>query len=125
MANHDFFLTGDINTAKSLIEQALSSEGLAVTTTPTGGLSAQRGSMFATVMLGALAGKKMHMTFTVDYFQTNEGQMVARLALSTGSAMLKGGAIGISKANQALQTAASRIHAALTNASALTGVIAN
>jgi len=116
---HDFFLLGDHEAAKHLVASTLQSEGFTVTTTPTGGLLAKRGSAAATVWLGGLAGKNFHLSFVVDFMVDQQGRLVARLNRNLTGGALKGGAIGASKTNTAFEQTANAIGAALHQAGVL------
>ncbi|MGJ4845014.1 MULTISPECIES: hypothetical protein [unclassified Leifsonia] len=116
---HDFFILGDHESGKHLVASALQSEGFTVTTTPTGGLLAKRGSTTATVLLGGLAGNNFQITFTVDFMVDEQGRLVARLNRNMSGGALKGGAIGASKTDTAFQRTANTIGAALHGAGTL------
>jgi len=110
---HDFFLLGDHETAKQLVVSALASEGFVVTSTPTGGLLAKRGSAASTFWLGAFAGKNFQLTFLVDFMVDQQGRLVARLNRNMAGGAMKGGAIGAAKTDTAFQETANAIAATL------------
>ncbi|MFF2052832.1 hypothetical protein ACFVU2_14615 [Leifsonia sp. NPDC058194] len=110
---HDFFLLGDHEAAKQLVVSALQSEGFTVTSTPTGGLLAKRGSAASTFWLGAFAGKNFQMSFLVDFMVDQQGRLVARLNRNMAGGALKGGAIGAAKTDTAFQETANAIAAIL------------
>lgn len=110
---HDFFLLGDHEAAKQLVFSALAAEGFTVTSTPTGGLLAKRGSAASTFWLGAFAGKNFQMSFLVDFMVDQQGRLVARLNRNMAGGALKGGAIGAAKTDTAFQETANAIAAYL------------
>jgi hypothetical protein len=116
---HDFFLLGDHGAGRQLVVTALQNDGFAVTSTPTGGLLAKRGSTAATVWLGALAGKNFQVSFQVDFMVDQQGRLVARLHRNLTAGALKGGAIGAAKTDTAFQQTANAIAAALHQAGVL------
>jgi len=121
---HDFFLLGDHEAAKQLVVSALTSEGFVVTSTPTGGLLAKRGSAASTFWLGAFAGKNFQLTFLVDFMVDQQGRLVARLNRNMAGGGLKGGGIGAAKTDTAFQETANAIAAALHPAGILADSIA-
>lgn len=124
-SSHDFFIAGDQEAGKALVARALESQGFAVSGTPKGGLLAKRGSTAATVLWGGLAGKKLQVTFTVDFMTDQNGNLVARLTRDLASGALKGGAIGAAKTNTVFQESADAIGHALSDAGVLVGDLAN
>jgi hypothetical protein len=120
-ASYDYFISGDHAAARTLIQNTLTQQGFAVEQTENGGFVAKRGSMGATVWLGALAGKNFHVSFSVHFFVDERGQLVARLNRNMGAGVLKGGAIGASKTDTAFVDTANALAGALTNAGVLTG----
>ncbi|GIT82137.1 hypothetical protein LLS1_38060 [Leifsonia sp. LS1] len=116
---HDFFLLGDHEAARQLVVSALQSEGFVVTTTPTGGLLAKRGSAASTFWLGAWAGKNFQVSFLVDFMVDQQGRLVARLNRNMAGGALKGGAIGAAKTDAAFQETANAIAAVLHPAGVL------
>jgi hypothetical protein len=118
-SSHDFFIAGDHHAARSMVCQAL--EGLGYTISPTrgDGILADRGSTAATVLWGAMAGKKFRVSFPVDFMVDQRGLLVARLNRSLMGGALKGGAIGAAKTNSAFQDAADAIGVAVNRAGLL------
>lgn len=107
-AAYDFHIPTSIDAARDAVAHALTAQGFQVETSPNGSLIAQRGSFGLTMVVGALAGAKMHMRFDVQFFQ-NGGEAVARLNRSLAGGALKGGAIGASKTADAFQDAANQL----------------
>jgi hypothetical protein len=116
---HDFFLLGDHEAAKQFVVSALSAEGFVVTSTPTGGLLAKRGSASSTFWLGAFAGKNFQLTFLIDFMVDQQGRLVARLNRNMAGGALKGGAIGAAKTDAAFHETANAIAAVLHSAGIL------
>ena len=116
---HDFFLVGDHGFARQFVASTLGSEGFVVSTTPTGGLLAKRGSGAATLWLGALAGKNFQITFVVDFMVDGQGRLVARLNRNMTGGALKGGALGAAKTDTAFKETVNALASALHNAGIL------
>lgn len=121
-ALYDFFITDTVDASKQVIDAALRSQGFDLASTPEGGLVASRGSTAMTVLFGAMAGKKMHMSFDVQFFVDEQGRTVARLIRNLAAGALKGGAIGASRTAQEFQTTAGAIEQALVSAGILATV---
>jgi hypothetical protein len=119
----DFFISGDHEAGKGVVASALQSQGFTLTTTPSGGLLAKRGSAKATVWLGAMAGKNFQYSFVVDFFVDAQGQLVARLNRDLTSGALKGGVIGASKTNNTFVEVATAIGSSLTSAGVYAGSV--
>ncbi|AAT88441.1 hypothetical protein Lxx04500 [Leifsonia xyli subsp. xyli str. CTCB07] len=96
-----------------------------MTSTPSGGLLAKRGSDAATIWLGGLAGKNFQVTLTVDFMVDAEGRLVARLNRNMAGGVLKGGAIGAAKTDAAFQETANAIAAALHTSGVLATDVAH
>ena len=124
-SSYDFFILGDHEAGKAAVGTTLEGQGFAVTSTPSGGLLAKRGSTAATIWLGGLAGKNFQVTFIVEFFVDAQGQLVARLNRNMSSGALKGGAIGAAKTDTAFVQTADALGAALSNSGVLTNSIAN
>lgn len=120
---HDFFIQGDHENGRRLVASVLQNEGFAVTVNPVGGLIARRGSTTATILFGGLAGKGLQQTFTVDFMIDVDGRLVARLNRNMAGGVLKGGAIGAVKTDNAFQQIANAIGAALHGAGVLSGSV--
>jgi hypothetical protein len=118
-SSHDFFVSGKQDAAVGIVAQALEGEGFSLTTTANGGLLAQRGSVARTVLLGAMAGKNFHLSFTVDFMTDSQGRLVARLNRELASGILKGGAFGAAKTDRVFQECADAIGFALERARVL------
>jgi hypothetical protein len=123
--SYDLFIAGDQAASKQLVATSLEQSGFAVTETPEGNFVARRGSLGLTIALGAMAGKRFHVSFTVDFFTDAEGQLVARLNRNLTGSALKGGAIGASIANNRFGETYGALLAALQTAGVLTSSIAN
>ncbi|GGF14564.1 hypothetical protein [Subtercola lobariae] len=92
----DYFITGDHDSARNVLAAALRSQGFEVATSPLGGWSVTRGSVSATVWLGAFAGKSnQRLEYQMQFFDY-EGQLVARLNRTNGAGAM-GGVIGVSR----------------------------
>lgn len=124
-ATHDFFALGDHEQARALVIGALQAQGFTVSSTPTHGLLAKRGSTGATIWLGALAGNNFQVTFMVDLMVDPEGRLVVRLNRNMAGGALKGGAFGAAKTDTAFQETANAIAAALHSAGVLAGDLAH
>jgi hypothetical protein len=107
-AAYDFHIPSPVDAARDAVAHALRAQGFEIEASPNGSLIAQRGSFGLTMVIGALAGAKMHMRFDVQFFQ-NGAETVARLNRSLAGGALKGGAIGASKTADAFQDAAHQL----------------
>jgi len=125
-SSYDYFLTGDHALAKDAVARALASEGFRVETNAAGGFNAKRGSMAATVWLGAWGGKKrFHVSFLVQFFVDAHGQLVARLNRDMASGMLKGGAVGANMTRNAFIDTAAALTVQLQASGIYAGELAN
>jgi hypothetical protein len=124
-SSYDFFISGDHTAGRELVATTLTSQGFSLEASQTGGLIARRGNQTATIWLGGLAGKNFHVSFGVDFFVDQYGQLVARLNRNMGLGALKGGAIGASKTDSAFVETANAIGGALSTAGVLTGSLSN
>lgn len=122
-ASYDYVISGDHASARALIGNALTQQGFTVEATETGNLVIKRGSMGATVWLGAMAGKNFHVSFTVEFFVDAEGRLVARLNRNMATGVLKGGAIGASKTDTAFVDTANSLAGALSDAGVLVSTV--
>lgn len=118
-STHDFFLSGDHEQSKQKVAEALTSLGFTLTSTPTGGFTAKRGSLGVTLLIGAWAGKNFHVTFIIEFFVDDKGQLVARLNRDVALGALKGGAIGAAKTNNAFIDTVNSVGTALNSAGVL------
>lgn len=125
MASHDFFITGDQVAARTAVSAALQAQGFAVNTLPNGTTVADRGSKPMTFLFGALAGKKFHVSFAIDYSQDANGRLVARLNRDMVAGAFKGGALGAAKTKSAFEQTANALQAALAAQGILAGSAAN
>lgn len=123
--SHDFIISGDPEAGKKLIHDTLVNQGFTVEQTPKGGVLAKRGSMGMTLLLGALAGNNFQMTFIVEYFAGQNGELVARLNRNMGSGALKGGALGAAKMNTGFEETANALNSALSSAGILASSVSN
>jgi hypothetical protein len=94
---YDFFLTDTIEQARERVTAAVSAQGFTLDSTPNGGFVVSRGSMGRTLLLGAFAGKNMHLRFDIQFFSDDQQRIVVRLSRDLASGALKGGVIGASK----------------------------
>jgi len=124
-ASYDYFITGDHTAARDLIADSLTEQGFTVEAAETGNFVIKRGSMGATVWLGAMAGKNFHVSFTVEFFVDPEGRLVARLNRNMANGVLKGGALGASKTDTAFVDTANTLAAALSDAGVLASTLEN
>lgn len=71
-------------------------------TQPTpGSIKLERGDFSKTMLLGAMAGKNFHISFTFDIGVDQYGNTWLRFDEGTGLGAVKGGAIGYSKTKKA------------------------
>jgi hypothetical protein len=95
------------------VSKALEAAGFEVTINPNGTFLATRGSLSRTLLLGAMAGKKFHVTFNVDFFSDPQGNLIARLNRNASGGALKGGAIGANMTNNVFLETANALIATL------------
>jgi predicted dithiol-disulfide oxidoreductase (DUF899 family) len=88
--------------------------GFTVARNPNGSLQATRGSMGKTLLLGAMAGKNFHVTFTVEFYGDEQGNLIARLNRNVSGGALKGGAIGANMTNNAFVDTGTSLTGAFT-----------
>lgn len=75
--------------------------GYTATTPEPGRIKLERGSLNKTVVLGALAGKNFHISFTFDVGVDQLGNTWLRFDQDGALGAIKGGAIGYAKAKNA------------------------
>jgi len=107
------------------VGKALESQGFTITVNPNGTYQATRGSLSKTLLLGAMAGKKFHVTFTVEFFSDPEGNLIARLNRNVSGGALKGGAIGANMTNNAFLETANALFTSFTSAGILLTSVAH
>jgi hypothetical protein len=118
-SSYDFFITDGIDQAREQVAAAIAAQGFLLEATPSGGLIATRGSMARSLLLGAFAGKNMHLRFDVQFFADDQGRIVARLSRDLASGALKGGVIGAARTADAFADFANQTGAALHAAGVL------
>ena len=99
--------------------KALEAAGFTVTLNPNGSFLATRGSLSRTLLLGAMAGKKFHVTFNVEFFSDPQGNLIARLNRNVSGGALKGGAIGANMTNNAFLETGNALTASFSAAGVL------
>ncbi|TXK18603.1 hypothetical protein [Homoserinibacter sp. GY 40078] len=118
----DFFIAGDHEAGKALVHDILAEHGFAVeAVAPDGSWTIGRGSTTVTVLLGAMAGKKQRLVYTVSFF-SHEGNLVARIAQQSGAGMM-GGAIGMSRSRSVLTSLATAMQTRLTESQLFLGTV--
>ncbi|MET4783449.1 hypothetical protein [Glaciihabitans sp. UYNi722] len=118
-SSYDFFVTDTLDATKTIVDLVFKSEGFEVGMLPDGNLVATRGKMGMTVMLGAMAGKNMHMRFEAKFFTDDQKRIVVRLNRDLATGAVKGGAIGASKTSSAFQNIAHALGTKLNEAGVL------
>ncbi len=122
--SHDFFVAADPVAAGAHTREALLREGYTVDDADRGGLRATRGSLGLTLLIGAMANARtFHTRLDVQVMVAPDGQTVVRLLRGSGRAMVKGGALGMARGNQAFEEAANAIHGVLAQAGVLTASV--
>ncbi|MCS5734965.1 hypothetical protein [Herbiconiux daphne] len=121
MPSVDYFLSGDHEAARSLLAEALQSQGFTVTPEATGQWTVARGSQAMTVLFGGLAGSRQRLVYGVRFFDA-EGRLVARFARDPGTGLM-GGAIGINRANAVFGELDTVVSARLAAAGILTDAV--
>jgi hypothetical protein len=124
-STYDFFTRGDHQAAKNLVAQTLNGHRFTVEGTPSGGYLAKRGSAKKTFWLGAMAGDDFQISFLIEFFVDQQGQLVTRLNRNLAGAAFKGGAIGASKTDTVFVETANALGAVLSGSGLLTGSVSN
>ena len=125
-SSHDYFLTGNHDAAKEAVSRALATEGFRVTSNSTGGFNASRGSLAATLLIGAMFGKKrFHVAFIVQFFTDAEDRLVARLNRDMASGFLKAGAGGAKITRAMFDETAAALTVQLQSSGIYAGELAN
>lgn len=123
--SHDFTIRTDAGDPRAVIHRVLTDDGWEVSTTPSGGFLAQRGSVWLTVLFGAMAGKGFRQSLVMDFTDTPDGALHARLHRDMRGSALKGGAIGAAKGKRTFEDVANAMHRALEQERILVGSVAN
>jgi len=112
-SSYDYFFGGPHDAARHLIDATVQAQGYTLEQMPNGSVKAVRGSLAKTLLLGGLAGRGFHVVLWLSYFVDDQGRLVVRLSRDLGTAAVKGGAIGASKAHAAFVDVATALgHAA-------------
>ncbi|MCL2529184.1 MAG: hypothetical protein FWE41_02490 [Coriobacteriia bacterium] len=97
MAGHKFIVGGEPAVARDTIYTILGNQGFTVNQTGEWSARAERGSKAASLVLGALAGKKgRHVIIDLELVTTPEGNLDATFTQKTSGA--SGGLLGASQA---------------------------
>lgn len=111
MAYTDFTLAMPADAARQKSQEALGGVGYKVSVNPNGSLYATRGNKTKTLLIGALAGKDFLSELSVEIYPQGPANTIVRLTKDTAGNMLKGGAIGASKATGLYQEALEALRA--------------
>ena len=117
-SSYDYFLTESVDEARNRLTGLGAAAGYTAELTPNGGLALSRGNAARTMLLGAMAGKQMHMRFDIQFF-SDADRIVARLSRDGAASALKGGVIGANRAANAFEELAASLQAGLTAAGVL------
>jgi hypothetical protein len=121
-SSYDYFFSGPHDAARHLIDSTVQAQGFALEAMPNGTTKAVRGNLATTLLFGGLAGKGFHVTLWLAYFVDDQGRLVARISRDLGTAAVKGGAIGASRAHSAFVDVATALgHAAAASAGHVEG----
>lgn len=107
--------------ARDAVAAALAEQGFTVNLTPSGSLDVSRGSMGATLVAGAFAGRDMHVRLDVHVRDTPEGA-VAEFEHSAAGGFFKGGVVGAVKAGDVVREAAHHAGVRLAQQGLIVGV---
>lgn len=107
--------------ARDAVAAALAEQGFTVNLTPSGSLDVSRGSMGATLVAGAFAGRDMHVRFDVHVRDTPDGA-VAEFVHSAAGGFFKGGVVGAVKAGDVVREAAHHAGVRLAQQGLIVGV---
>jgi hypothetical protein len=117
----EFVLTGDQEAAKQVVLGATVQQGFAATPRDAWNFDLERGSNGLSIAFGALAGKSFYLKFQLGFSVDAEGRLVARLSRDAAGSVLRGGALGASKATTTFDEVANAIGAATTQAGVFAG----
>jgi hypothetical protein len=118
-SSYDFFVTEGIDATRARVTAALEAQGFTAEASPNGGLIATRGSATRTLLLGAFAGKGLHLRFDTQFFTGDDGRIIVRVTRDLASGALKGGIIGAAKTADAFTEFANGIGGSLDSAGVL------
>jgi hypothetical protein len=121
MSKVEYFLA-DPAAGQAALHEAFAAQGFTVTTEAGGAWKVARGSAAVTAFLGAWAGKKQRMVFSVAFFQ-HGAHLVARFEKLAGTGGM-GGAIGIARANRVFDQVGAETAARLRAAGVLAEPVA-
>lgn len=107
--------------ARDAVAAALAEQGFTVNLTPSGSLDVSRGSMGATLVAGAFAGRDMHVRFDVHVRDTPDGAL-AEFVHSAAGGFFKGGVVGAVKAGDVVREAAHHAGVRLAQQGLIVGV---
>ena len=117
----EFVLTGDQEAAKQVVLGATAQQGFSATPRDAWNFDLERGSNGLSIAFGALAGKSFYLKFQLGFSVDAEGRLVARLSRDAAGSVLRGGALGASKATTTFDEVANAIGAATTQAGVFAG----
>jgi len=100
-SSYDYFFTGPHDESRRLVDHVAGSLGFRLEQMPNGSTKASRGDLTKTLFLGVLAGKSFHVTLWLQYFVDDAGRLVVRLSRDLGTGLVKGGALGAARSQEA------------------------
>ena len=117
MAGHRFVISGDPAVARNTVYSVLESQGFKLNQIDDWSARAERGSAWASIALGALAGKAgRHVIVDIKCQSTPEEFVIT---LTQGTSGVSGGLIGVSQANKLYSDIYNTVGAAFQNAGIL------
>ena len=117
MKGYKFLVSGEPTMARDTVYSTLVNQGFTLAPINDWAAVAERGSSGASIMLGALAGKKgRHVKLDVACQTVEEGTLIT---LSQGTSGMSGGLIGMSQANKIYSDIYIIVGAAFRNAGVL------
>lgn len=112
----EFLLTGEHTAARDVVLGAITANGFAARPTDDWRYELSRGNKRTSFWLGAMAGSKFYLTFSLDFSVDISGALVARLSRDVVGNALRGGAIGAGVASTEFQIVVDSVGAATSRA---------
>ena len=100
-SSYDYFFGGPHDAARHLIDATVQAQGYTLEQMPNGSTKAVRGDLTRTLFLGVFAGKAFHVVLWLQYFVDDSDRLVVRLSRDLGTGLVKGGALGAARSQEA------------------------
>ena len=100
-SSYDYFFTGPHDDSRRLVDHVAQTHGFRLEQMPNGSTKAVRGDLTKTLVLGVFAGKAFHVVLWLQYFVDDSDRLVVRLSRDLGTGLVKGGALGAARSQEA------------------------